>query len=110
MTERRHDHGAVVASIGRAEGPCRGSTGVSIVAPGAFWRVEFVGNGVRTSARNEAGGPKAPVALRAPSASGPPASSDSSTTPQTATTRPTTKTEQRPVVGAAPLLTLRRQK
>jgi hypothetical protein len=110
MIASRHDQGAALAAIGRAAGPYGESSAAPIVAPGACWRVEFVGNGVGTHVRNEAGGPQAAVALRAPSASAPPASSDSSTPAQTATTRPTTTTERRPVVSAAPLQTLRRQK
>jgi hypothetical protein len=132
MTERRHDHGAVASSINRAGSPCGGSTEGPFVAPGASWRVGFGSridanrtrrdfgtrppgaalhaNGVGTLTRNGAVGPKATVALRAPSASGPTAPSDCSTAAQTATDRPTTITERRQVVGDAPLLTLRRQK
>ena len=123
MTERRHDHSNGTAPIRRAGGPCGGSTDVPIVVPGASWRVGFSPRIVSSRARRDFGawpppgdarngavGPKAAVALRAPSASGPTAPFDSSTAARTATDRPTIVTEHRQVVGDAPLLTLRRQK
>jgi hypothetical protein len=133
MIARRHNHGAVAASIRRASRPCWGSTQVAIGGPEASWRVGFRsrtdpnrdcrdwrawrpshdarrGRGIGPVTHNGAVGPKAAVALRAPSASGPTAPSDSSFVAQTATDRPMIVTERHQVVGGAPLLILRRQK
>jgi hypothetical protein len=133
MIARRHNHGAVAASIRRASRPCGGSTRVAVGVPEPSWWVGFRSRtdptrgrrnfaagrpsdearalrGVGSVARaTEPGGRR----LRSPSGLPPPPAPRLRWTlsaAQTATNRPMTLTERRQVVGDAPLLTLRRQK